>query len=120
MKAEKLIRNNTDKLIEQYGDSGYSIVSNDTGEYKKIPCGSKLKLPLDEKQIEYLKENERNFKAKELFVKVYKDPIEILGSELSNRDFAWFMRLIPYISQSECILIDKEGMKQLNKTYNKL
>lgn len=44
---------------------------------------------------------------------MYKNPIEILGGELSNRDFAWFMRLIPYINQSECILVDKQG-KYLN------
>lgn len=113
MKAENLINKNMDRLIEQYGASDFFVGNKTTGEYQELPYQTKINLPLDEKQIEYLKENEKNFKAKELFVKVYKDPIEILGSELSNRDFAWFMRLIPYISQSECILVDKEG-KYLN------
>jgi hypothetical protein len=113
MKAENLINKNMDRLIEQYGESEFGLFSKVTGELQDIPYGTNFNLPLDKKQIKYIKSKEQKFKAKELFVKVYKNPIEILGGELSNRDFAWFMRLIPYISQSECILIDKDE-KYLN------
>ena len=61
---------------------------------------------------ELIKNHKEKFNAKEVFAKVYKNPIEILGRELSNRDFAWFMRLIPYINKEDNILMH-EG-KYLN------
>lgn len=118
MKPDNLLNRNTELLIEQYGDSGFSLLNKKTGEYQDIPYQSNFNLPLNKKQIEYLNNNEKKFKAKEIFVKVYKDPIVILGKELSNRDFAWFMRLIPYINKSDCILMNNEcylNVKQISE-----
>lgn len=91
----------TEKLVEEYGDSGYAVINKDTGEYNTLPFGTAIKL-LPQK---YNKNHKEKFNAKEVFAKVYKNPIEILGRELSNRDFAWFMRLIPYINKEDNILM---------------
>lgn len=48
------------------------------------------------------------------FIKAYKDPVEKLGKELSNRDFAWFMRLIPYIRIYDCVLYDTDNNNYLS------
>lgn len=91
----------TEKLVEEYGDSGYALLNKETGEYNTLPFGSALDL-LPQK---YIVNHKQKFKAKEVFAKVYKNPIEILGKKLSNRDFAWFMRLIPYINKEDNVLV---------------
>lgn len=133
MRTEELLKNSQDryleKLKEEYGiNDEIALVSKTTGEIIDVENGVSIKHPPLKRKN---KQNEvliSNFKKKELFIKVYKTPIEILGKELSNRDFAWFMRLIPYINMQDCVLydVDKEYLnvsklsKLLEVNYNNL
>lgn len=114
MRTEELLKNSQEryleKLKEEYGiNDEIGFYSKTTGEVYDVENGITLKHPTLKRKN---KQNETlisNFKKKELFVKVYKTPIEILGKELSNRDFAWFMRLIPYVNMQDCVLYDSNG-----------
>lgn len=116
MKTDELLSNQEKyykKIIDEYGSSDYKVVNIKTGEYVDIPYGSTLKYPSLPK-TNYNGNIIEKFQQKEMFIKVHKNPIEILGKELSNRDFAWFMRLIPYVRMYDCVLYDIENNKYLS------
>ncbi len=117
MRADNLTVKTREDLEQIKKEQGINedlyILHADTGECEELENGAKIIHPKKKrknKKGEYLVDK---FKKKELFVKVYKMPVEVLGKELTNRDFAWFMRLIPYIHMEDCVLYDDEKKEYL-------
>ena len=70
---------------------------------------------------EYKEKYAINFNKKELFCKVYKNPIKELWNTLSIRDYAVATALIPYISYKDGILRNENellNMKQISVLLN--
>lgn len=108
--------------IDEYGMSDFAIIDKTTGEVvQDLVNGTKIKAPRLKYKNTYGKELIK-FQPKEQFVKMYKKAIEQLGHELSNRDFAWFMRLAPYVYMQDCALRNDDGeylnIKQLSELLN--
>jgi hypothetical protein len=85
-------RNKIGSLVDDYGEILTEIYEGD-----KI---------VRESQSEYLNKYITNFNKKELFVKVYKNPIKELWKALSIREYAVATALMPFISYKDGILRD--------------
>jgi hypothetical protein len=75
----------------------YGVIITDIYEGDKI---------VRQSQSDYVNKYITNFNKKELFVKVYKNPIKELWKELSIREYAVATALMPYISYKDGILRD--------------
>ncbi len=87
--------NNTEQIETYY------VTDNDGILINKLYEGDKI---VRKSQSEYKNKYILNFKKKESFVKVYKNPIKELWKELSIREYAVASALIPYISYKDGIL----------------
>lgn len=129
MKTDKILSYN--KLnYDTYKENvdTYGTVDLETGEIiDTFPVGTKVIKPKPEfieraDGSEY--KNKFNQGKKELFVKMYKNPIKELSKELSYKDLAIFTMLTPYIGYQDCILKDNDGLgkpvniKQLSELIN--
>ena len=103
MITEKITK--AEKLVEQYGDSGFAVVNKNTGEYYTLPVYSKTMLPPDKNQMNYKNTHRMNFLHKELFTKMFKLPIIPLMQTLSYRDFTWFIGMTIFIHPENNILM---------------
>lgn len=78
-----------------------NIVDEDGVILSELYQGDKI---VKESQSEYREKYYTNFKQKELFVKVYINPLIELWNELTIREYAIATALIPYISYKDGIL----------------
>jgi hypothetical protein len=78
-----------------------TFVDNDGVILTELYQGDKI---VRESQSEYRQEFVTNFKKKELFVKVYINPIKELWKDLSIREYAVASALIQFISYKDGIL----------------
>jgi hypothetical protein len=78
-----------------------TVVNDDGLILTEIYEGDKI---VRESQNDYTNKYITNFNKKELFVKVYKNPIKELWKELTMREYAVSTALMPYISYKDGIL----------------
>jgi DNA-binding MarR family transcriptional regulator len=95
-----------------------SVVDDDGVILTEIYQGDKI---IRESQTEYNKKYITNFNKKELFVKVYINPIKELWNELSLREYAVASALMQFISYKDGILRNDGiaiNMKDISKLLN--